>query len=293
MDPFSDTYYAPETGEDEPWESYYDFEGIDWPDAGEARNPRTLQAARNRALIKQRLDNARRSAAARRGVPAPTQPVPMQRSVAPRPASTTQVQQVGAAVRNVDLENKVQGEEFGRALRGQRDRVTGAEYALALSAVVGTFVNSRFGTGAPQLVKSALPLAPLLFLKPPRGRGAQGALTDPRFMAPLLSGGIVLADHLAKTGGQPATVSFASGSLTLPRGPAQAPGVSFPLTATAFDTNNRPLPNKSFKYDSSNKSVATIDPDKGIVTPVSTGFTVITAIETVSNIQGAVYVTIT
>jgi hypothetical protein len=135
------------------------------------------ERARRAALRRRQLEALRRGR--RAGV---------RRTTGPTNVSTA-VRQTQAAVREVDLRNKVQTDSVASAIRAGNRRSAGAENALAASIVV-TQLQNAFGNTKPfdnTVARVGLPLTPLLFLRRPRG----GALwKNPQLVAPVLVAGI-------------------------------------------------------------------------------------------------------
>lgn len=303
-------YYEPEDSyeyesEEYAAEDYYE------PESAEARRPRRStrvtsrrggrggrsMAARRRAAIL-----ARRRAEARRLQMRPriARPKPRSPYVPPgarRPASSPRVSQgfkrVGsdvkrnrAAIKTVDLSNRVQTDRVGRALSVQNGRIKGNEYALASTKIVDE-LKERFPDLLKnnEVLKTALPLAPLLFLKPSKSRpGIEGIISDPRVWGPLLTVGAALFSQ--SRGGQNAEeLSVTPAAFTLNATD------TVPLRAAAKDRNGRILSEQpNLTWESSNNAVATVD-EKGLVKGVSAGTVLITA--TVENTSVLESVTIT
>lgn len=92
------------------------------------------------------------------------------------------IQRTQAAVRNVDIENKVQADVFGRALKAQQHRIRGNESALAVSKVVDEFKAQFPDIFANPIIDSGLRQVSLFFLRPDkRGSGFESFISDPRF----------------------------------------------------------------------------------------------------------------
>lgn len=110
-----------------------------------------------------------------------------------RPQQTRNVRdafnRVGSDIQKVDLENKVNSDMLEALLKLQGDRITGTETSSAVSKIWDQ-VKEEF----PQLtdnpvLKTLLPFAPLLFLKPDKkGNGIGGVLQDPRVWGPIVAG---------------------------------------------------------------------------------------------------------
>jgi hypothetical protein len=123
-------------------------------------------AAQNRAELQRREALAHRPVPARRGLQ--------------------------AGIEKVDLENKVQADVFSRALKSQRDRISGNEYALATTSVMDE-LKKTFPNIFDNELGRFFPLASLLLLRPEKkGSGFDALIRDPRFLAPALILGLKL-----------------------------------------------------------------------------------------------------
>jgi hypothetical protein len=154
----------------EGYESESESEGY-----GEATRDRDRrERARRLALARQRAQARRRLAGGR---------------PAPQP---TQAQAAINAVRNLDLETKVEEDAFRRAIRSQRTRMSRSEYAAVASVATNQFIESFDAPDNP-FFRAALRFAPLLLLAPqPRGTGLEAFLKDPRVVGGIAIGAIVL-----------------------------------------------------------------------------------------------------
>jgi hypothetical protein len=157
----------------------------------QAQQRRAQAAARARA---QALARARMSV--RRPTPAPPPRPAYVPPPPPRPASTTQVRQgfnrvgtdvqrIRTSLQNVDLDAKVKADLIQRALRAQSARITGTEYAMTASTIANQLVSQFPDLVSHPLLKTAVPLLPLLLLKPQRrGQGVSAFASDPRLWGP-------------------------------------------------------------------------------------------------------------
>ena len=274
-------------------EEYFGEDGYYQESAEAVRDHRTQAAVRARQSAR-----ARALALARRGVPItrprrPTYFPPTSRA----PASTPQVRQgfsrvaqdiqkTQAAVQTVNLDNKVQTDSFGRALRSQRDRIGRNEYALTATKVVDELKDRFPDLFQNEVLRTVIPLAPLLFLQPhKRGRGFESVISDPRVWGPLLVGGIALFNETR--GKEPQEVVITPGMFTL-----HSAGASVPLLANAYDRSRRIIsPQPAFTWASSNTAVATVDAN-GVVSAVSAGNVLITATVTGTNVRNVATITV-
>lgn len=199
------------------------------------------------------------------------------------------IQKTQAAVRNVDIENKVQADVFGRALRAQQERIGRSESSMALSKVVDELKERVPDLFQNEVLKTALPLVPLLFLKPEKkGQGFEGFISDPRVWGPVLTAAIALFGQTRDQSPQEVTITPREFTFTSPR----TASTSFPFRATVRDSNRRVLVTQpAITWESSNTTVATVDPN-GNVTPVAAGTVLITATVAGTNVRESALVTV-
>jgi hypothetical protein len=140
----------PEDSYDES-EAYDDGEGV-FDDAedddGEASRAERRRQARLQRMARQRPTVRPRAAAARRPAAVAVQPTP---------------QQAVTAIRNLDVDNKIQDDRFRRALAGLRKDQIRSNYVTAGSAVVAQVIES-FNQPENVYARAALRVAPQLAL---------------------------------------------------------------------------------------------------------------------------------
>jgi len=157
-------------------ESDFDSEDLDQESrASSARRRREHQ--RRVALARRRQAQAKaRARGGARKVPSPARP-PAQRETV-------------TAIRNLDLETKVQEDTFRRAIAAQGKRMSRSEYAAVLGAATNQFIES-FQAPSNAFAKAALRFAPLLLLSPQKsGTGFEAVIKDPRVIGAAAVGGI-------------------------------------------------------------------------------------------------------
>jgi hypothetical protein len=166
---------SPEYDGREGAESYgSESEGESYTESSRDRDRDRRERARRLALARQRFQARQRGAG--------SQP-------APQP---TQAQAAINAVRNLDLETKVEEDAARRAIRSQRARMSRSEYAAVASVATNQFIESFDAPDNP-FFRAALRFAPLLLLAPqPRGTGLERFIKDPRVVGGIAIGGIVL-----------------------------------------------------------------------------------------------------
>ena len=300
-------YYEPDDfdsfdGEAYAMEDYYE------PDAAEARYRRGYPRGRRAALRRRQM--ARRNAIARRNrrlrygrarLGYGTRARPRGRAMGPYysqtskgPASSPKVRRgfkrVGndvkqnrAAIQSVNLDNKVQADTFGRSLRAQSRRINRNEYALASSKVVDELQERFPALKNNEVIKTALPLAPLLFLQPGRRkRGIEGLITDPRVWAPAIAAGAALFSQFQQQPTQTVTITGAPpGTL--------ATGANVTLSAVVRDSKGQlVIPQPAVTWNTLNPANATVVPGTGVVSGVAAGQALITATIVGTSVSNAV-----
>lgn len=274
-----------ESGTADPFGSYPDGEGYvdgdaesDW--AGE--DDEAWSSARRRAQTRQlELARLRRRAMARypAGAGAPT-------SVPRRPTVVAGAIPAGSAIRRVDLEAKVQGDELRRALADQQRRASRAEMATVAGVVAGQVQTSFAEEFKNPWARAALSFAPLLLLAPRRrAPGFVGVATDPRVVGGAMLAGLVLAaDRRAQSGPRVARVDI----LAFPELPVKTSQV---FKAQALDGRGAVLPGRTASWDSTNSEIASVEPASGLVQANKPGRAFIVA--TIDGVMGQVALTVT
>jgi hypothetical protein len=174
-----------DVAEDIDYDEDYDF-------TGEAARPRrTSPFNRSIALARARAQSQARAKAMQRPQTAP-QPRPYFPPTGRQPASTDKVRQgfsrvgtdvskIKSGLTSLDLNRRVQADLIGRTLKSQSQRITGSEYALASSKIADQLAAQFPSLVSNPIIQTALPLAPLFFLKPQkRGTGFGAVASDPR-----------------------------------------------------------------------------------------------------------------
>lgn len=243
-----------------------DFEG-DFDTEDVDAESRASQARRRRA-------RARRVALARR-----RQSVARARSMARQPArqpatGASPVQRATAAtaraVRNLDLETKVQEDTFRSAIAAQNKRMSRGEYAAVAGAAVNQFIESFDAPDNPY-ARAALRFSPLLLLAPQRkGRGFEGLVKDPRVIGGAAVAALVLF-------GENRNQFRRAREIRILQPPDVAKGgTTYQMIADVLDGRGANLPGEKITWSAT--GAATINPDTGLVTTGSAaGSAVITA----------------
>jgi hypothetical protein len=234
-------------------DAYDDAELYDDSEAYDDAESRASDARRRRARA---LAAARRRAAARRQTSRlPAKPAP---------------RAVVSAVKDLDLETKVQQDNLRSVVAGQNKKLQRAN----LSATAVVLVNEglrTFGEPDNAFVRAAIQASPLLLLpSASTRRGIEGYLTDPRFI------GIGGALGLAFIGNQ-RNKDAAVDSISI-IGPTQlATGVEDVFVADVLDGKGRPSKTAA-TWTSDDTAVAAIDATSGRVRGGATvGVAIITA----------------
>jgi hypothetical protein len=235
----------------------YDLESLE----GEATRGRRLREQRRRRM--QALENQRRLQAARAS--STGQVVPAGRGGAPTARATA------AAIRQVDLQSKVQADVMGSALR-VRDRQVDSLYTTQLAQALSTQVKDSFGdvfdNPFARAAATAFPLVPLGLMPRSRETGLAGRGMYTFGTAAVLFG-LTFVGHLRSRGRVPNRISITA--------PAQIKtGQPQAFLADVLDDRGGVIPGKSVVWASSDPSVASVDAN-GLVTPLKVGATAISA----------------
>lgn len=240
-------------------------EGEDLYDGGEGFDDesrsgdrrRRARAARARAARAQQIAAARYRARERTGNVTSS-------TTAPRPTA----QKAVAAIKNLDLETKVQEDAFRRTISAQDKRVTGAEVAALVAALTPTTIRV-FGIDN-TLAQTALTAAPLAFLRPKsHGTGIEAVVKDVRVLGLVGAATLLVVEH------QRGKSSTAQRIDVL--GPSQlVEGEEDVFLADVLDGRGKPA-KTAVTWSSDNPGVATIDPASGRVRAGIPGVAVISA----------------
>ena len=226
-------------------------------DDSEAYDDAESRASRARRRRARALAVARRRAALAR----------RQTSLIPAPAAP---RAVASAVKELDLETKVQQDNLRSVVAGQNKKLQRANLSAAAVVLVNEGLRT-FGEPDNTFVRAAIQASPLLLLPGvSTSRGVGGFLTDPRFI------GIGGALGLALIGNQ-RNKDAAVNSISI-LGPTQlATGKTDVFIADVFDGRGKASKTVA-TWQSDNTAVASIDPTSGRVTAGTTpGVATITA----------------
>ena len=225
---------------------------------------RTTAARRRRQQAQQRrVTLARRRQAMSRARALP--PARPGTAVAPVAAQ----RQTVAAIRNLDLETKVQEDNVRTALAAQNKRMSRSEYAAVVGAATNQFIESFDAPDNP-FFKAGLRFAPLLLLSPQkRGTGFESVVRDPRVIGLAAVAAITFAGDQRNRGSQASDINIqASAELDVASG-------ADTFFADVVDSRGRVVAG-NVTWASGNPAIASIDAN-GNVTPLSEGTVAITA----------------
>lgn len=265
-----------------------DFEDFDGDDldmfgeyAAEGRNSRRRRRSRRRrirnARRRRKLAQRRRATRRPRGWGRPSTP---KRKIA---SNRAKIQKVG-------LESAVKSDVLATGMKAQSKRIGGTESAITAGKVIDEVTAQFPKLNDNKFVKTGLPLAPLLFLKPPKkGDGVESFAFDPRIWGPLLAAGAALINEFQDKNKEPQEIAVTPPNVILRQ------GGTIQLSAAVRDKNGGIVPERTIVWASLDTSVATVD-EHGNVTATSTADeseqVTITAQDTAANLVGAVTITI-
>jgi uncharacterized protein YjdB len=232
---------------------YDESEGQDYGEQSESDRRRARQ--RRIALAQRRQAQARaRSMAGGRGTTAPARITP---------------QQTATAIRNLDLETKVQDDAFRSALSASSKRMSRSEYAAVAGVAVNQFIES-FDTPDNSLARAALRFSPLLLLSPQRrGTGFDSVIRDPRVIGGAAIAGITLIGDNRRR--------FTVARQLSVQAPSEiAVNDTDLFLADVLDLRGTPV-DTPVTWESNDPATATIDPITGSVKGNKAGVVVITA----------------
>lgn len=235
---------------DADFESDFDTEDIDAESrAAQARRKRAR--ARRVTLARRRQSLARARSMARQPARQPSKGVsPTQRATAA----------TARAVRNLDLETKVQEDTFRSAITAQNKRMSRGEYAAVVGAAVNQFIET-FEAPDNVYAKAALRFSPLLLLAPQRrGRGVEGLIKDPRVIGGAAVAALVVIGDQRKA-------NKAREIRILQPPDLDVDGDPYQMVADVLDGNGVNLPDEKVTWAASGAATVT---EAGLVTPGST-----------------------
>lgn len=238
-----------------------DLDSGDFDSESDDAESRSAAARRRRARQRRAALARRRQAVARaraRGL--------ARRASAPRPSPQ---RATASAIRNLDLETKVQEDTFRGAIAAQNKRMSRSEYAAVVGAAVNQFIDSFDAPDNPY-AKAALRFSPLLLLSPQKkGTGVEGFIKDPRVIGAALVGGITVF-------GESRNQFRRAKKISVDVPPSLPQGTKLTLSGDVLGGNDTIL-NENVRWEVSDTEVATINAESGDLVAVKQGFVTITA----------------
>jgi Bacterial Ig-like domain (group 2) len=229
-------------------------------------------ARRRRQAQQRRVANARRRQATARSRAKPATKRPGKAVTRPAPQGRPAPQRkTAAAIRNLDLETKVQDDRLRAAIAAQGKRMSRSEYAAVVGVATNQFIESFDAPDNPYF-RAGLRLAPVMLLSPQkRGNGVEAFARDPRAQAVAVVAAITFAGAQRKRGSEAQHIEI--------HGPGQlARSKKTDLFfADVKDGHGRLMSNKQVTWRSGDTSIATIDPTGKIEAGGTDGTTLITA----------------
>lgn len=276
-----DEFYDSDDGGFYDTESEDEYGEFDEAEAAEGRKRRMamhrgrIMRAKRRArrLQRQRAMQRKRAAAIRRR---------------PRRRPANRIAKNRRNIQKVGLDSAVKSDMLASGLRSQSKRIGGTENAIAASKVVEEFTAQFPELKNNKLVKSGLPLAPLLFLKPPKkGSGVQSVATDARVWSTALAAGAALFNEFRDNDSEAQEISINPGSLVL------AANNSFRLSAIVRNKSGKIVGDRKIVWASLDAETATVDASTGDVKTIAAGDVMIVATDTATGLTNAVTIKVT
>ncbi len=180
-----------------------------------------------------------------------------------------------AAVQELGLESEAQGRAFAGTLSAQERRIGRSEVAAGVATVANTLAN-QLSSSYPnfarnRFVRFALPVAPLLLLKPARREsGFQGFISDPRVWGTALAAGLAIAGEINSRVQKAEKVRITRFTNVL------AGNGEFAFEAQALDSGGAVLP-KRIKWSTTNPRLIDVDENTGLVKALNSGATEVIA----------------
>lgn len=244
---------AAEYDDSESGELYDESDGEDYGEESRTAAARRRQAQQRRVALARRRQALARARSAPRARPG-AMPV--------RPSTA-------AAIRNLDLETKVQEDSFRNSISMQNRRMSRSEYAAVAGAATNQFIES-FDEPDNPFFRAGLRFAPLLLLTPQKkGTGFGGFVKDPRVIGAAAVAAITFAGESRRKFVARRTINVLSTD-TL------AKDAEDRFAAEVLDENGRVLSN-AVTWRSDDSDVADIDPSTGKVKAKKPGTAIITA----------------
>jgi uncharacterized protein YjdB len=230
-------------------ELYDEGESEEYGEESRSSAARRRRAQQRRVALRRQQELARARARTRPGL------------VPARPSAA-------AAIRTLDLENKVQEDRLRSTNAVLSKRMSRSEYAAVVGAATNQFIESFDEPDNPYF-RAGLRFAPLLLLSPQRrGTGFGAFVMDPRVIGAAAVAAITFASENRNKILGPRTINILSAD-ELPAGDTDR------FVAEVIDGGGKVLTN-NVAWESDDEKVATIDP-KGGVKAVKAGTAIIKA----------------
>lgn len=178
----------------------------------------------------------------------------------------------------------MKSDTLAKGLSSQSKRIGGTEYAITASKVIDELTEQFPDLINNKLVKSGLPLAPLLFLKPPKRDGIQGVAMDPRVWGPVLVAGAALFNEFREKESEPREVTITPNNVFLP------PKGEFQLNAVVRDQSGKLLSGRTINWVSTNSKAVNVDDVGKLTATTAGGNAMVVATDTDSGLTGSVTV---
>jgi hypothetical protein len=159
-----------------------------------------------------------------------------------------------------------QVDAMDRMMAAQGKRISANEAALAAGTVVDEFQTQFPDLTENRIIRAAIPIAPLLLLRP-----SQRGIRDPRLLAGAAAVALAIGAELTNKERRVEGVEITR-STTAPL----KTGDEFKLSAEARDGSGRPIPGMSPKWEVSDPKLVEVD-QSGVVTAKKSGTARITA----------------
>jgi hypothetical protein len=164
-------------------------------------------------------------------------------------------------VDDLDLEIKLNADNFRGAVARQTKRMNLSEYSSVAGAAVNQFIET-FNAPEDPYARAALRFSPMLLMSPqPRGRGVEGFVKDPRVLGAALVAAIVVVGVDRNEKLRPQDIKIVAP-------PFIFLGAQAALLADVVDARGTVLPDERVTWESSDPGVVTIDPITGLAVSV-------------------------
>jgi len=187
------------------------------------------------------------------------------RAARPSAPNATSARRASAgALRDLNLDARVNQDSFRRALAAQGRRMSLSEYSAVAGAAVNQFIES-FDAPANPYARAALRFSPFLLMSPHRK-----GFADPRVIGAAAVAGIVIIGENRTESRRPKDIKiFAPTTVSV--------GDSVTVIGDVVDSHSGIVPGAAVVWESSNPMVAAINPVTGAVTTTSPNIVAITA----------------